>query len=223
MTAAPAPGVVGILLAAGRGVRFGGNKLLARLGAESRATRPGGDRSIAALAPGAQPDLDGECIGTAACRHLLAALPSVIAVVRPDDVALAAALGASGARIVRCASADDGMGSSLACGVTAASNASGWVIALADMPWIRPETIVRVAAAVAEGAPVAAPFHLGERGHPVGFGRICYAALATLAGDEGAKSIIAAHRDSLARIDVDDPGVLRDIDTPADMCSPGGR
>lgn len=216
MTAVAPPGVVGILLAAGRGVRFGGDKLLARLASQASG-RTVGDRAVPASSSGAQPDLDGECVGTAACRHLLAALPRVIAVVRPDDMALAAALGASGARIVRCANADDGMGASLACGVSFAPDAAGWIIALADMPWVLPETIARVAAAIAEGAPVAAPFHRGERGHPVGFGKACYSALAALGGDEGAKSIIAAHRDSLARIDVDDPGVLRDVDTPADL------
>jgi len=121
-----APGIVGILLAAGRGTRYGGDKLLARLG------------SAAGLA--------GECVGATACRHLLAALPRVIAVVRPDDAALAAALGAAGARIVRCADADDGMGASLACGVRATKDATGWVVALADMPWIEPSTIARVAA-----------------------------------------------------------------------------
>lgn len=197
MNAAAAPGTVGILLAAGRGTRFGGDKLLAQLGSNS--------------------GLAGECIGATACRHLLLALPRVIAVVRPDDAALAAALGAAGARIVRCVDADDGMGASLACGVRATRDAAGWVVALADMPWIEPSTIARVAAAVAEGAPVAAPFHRGARGHPVGFSSACYAALAALTGDEGAKSVVAAHRDSLARIDVDDAGTLRDIDTPADM------
>jgi len=197
MNAAAAPGTVGILLAAGRGTRFGGDKLLAQLGSNS--------------------GLAGECIGATACRHLLLALPRVIAVVRPDDAALAAALGAAGARIVRCVDADDGMGASLACGVRATRDAAGWVVALADMPWIEPSTIARVAAAVAEGAPVAAPFHRGARGHPVGFSSACYAALAALTGDEGAKSVVAAHSDSLARIDVDDAGTLRDIDTPADM------
>ncbi len=112
------------------------------------------------------------------------------------------------------------MGASLACGVSSTPDATGWIVALADMPWVLPETIARVAAAVTEGAPVAAPFHRGERGHPVGFGRVCHSALAALTGDEGAKSIVAAHRDSLARIDVDDPGILRDVDTPADLRLP---
>lgn len=189
MSASP---VVGILLAAGRGERFGGDKLLARLP-------------------------DGECVGAAAARHLLAALPHLVAVVRPDDAALAAALGAAGARIVRCANADDGMGASLACAVKARPDAQGWLVALADMPWIAPATIARVAAAVAGGAVVAAPFHRGERGHPVGFAAPCYADLAALAGDEGAKAIVAAHRDRIARVDVDDPGILRDIDTREDL------
>jgi molybdenum cofactor cytidylyltransferase len=197
MSAAEAPGIVGILLAAGRGTRFGGDKLLAQLASSS--------------------GLAGECVGATACRHLLAALPRVIAVVRPDDAELAAALGAAGARIVRCVDADDGMGASLACGVRATKDAGGWVVALADMPWIQPSTIARVAAAVADGAPVAAPFHRGARGHPVGFSPACYAALAALSGDEGARSVVTAHHDSLARVDVDDAGTLRDIDTPADM------
>lgn len=188
--------IVGILLAAGSGVRFGGAKLLARL---------------------PSPADGGESVGVTACRHLIAAIPGVVAVVRPDDAALAAALGAAGARIVRCDRAGEGMGASLACGVQATSEAAGWVVALADMPWIAPSTSARVAAAIAAGAHCAAPFHAGERGHPVGFGRACYAELAGLAGDSGAKSVIAAQRDALVRIDVDDPGILRDVDTAADL------
>jgi molybdenum cofactor cytidylyltransferase len=188
--------IVGILLAAGSGVRFGGPKLLARLPSRSDA---------------------GECVGVVACRHLIAAIPCVIAVVRPDDAALAAALGAAGAQIVRCENADEGMGTSLACGVQATAHAAGWVVALADMPWIAPSSSARVAAAIATGARLAAPFYGGERGHPVGFGRLCYEELAALAGDTGARALVAAHRDALVRIDIDDPGILRDVDTPADL------
>ena len=190
------PVVVGILLAGGSGVRFGGQKLLARLSAEGT---------------------KGECVGVLACRHLIAAIPEVVAVVRSEDAALAAALGAAGARIVRCENAGDGMGASLACGVKASAHAAGWVVALADMPWIAPETIARVAAAIKAGARVAAPFLRSERGHPVGFARSCYAELATLSGEAGAKAIVAAHRDSLVRIDVDDAGTMRDVDSPADL------
>ena len=85
------------------------------------------------------------------------------------------------------------------------------------MPWIRPETIARVAGAIGGGAVVAAPFFSGKRGHPVGFAASCFADLAALTGDEGAKAIVAAHRDRIARVDVDDPGILRDIDTREDL------
>jgi molybdenum cofactor cytidylyltransferase len=183
--------IVGILLAAGRGERFGGDKLLA-------------GRS-------------GESIGVVACRRLLLAVPSVIAIVRPNDDALATALEATGARVFHCANADDGMGASLACGVQATIGAKGWVVTLADMPWIEPGTIGRVAAAIAQGAPVAAPFYRGMRGHPVGFGSTCAAALIALTGDEGAKTVVAQHREAMVRIDVDDPGVVRDVNTRADL------
>lgn len=191
-------GIIGVLLAAGRGTRFGGAKLLARV---------------------AEGDLPGESIGVVALRHLRLAVPEVVAVVRSDDHALASALGANGARIVRCDNADDGMGVSLACAIGAAPQAQGWVVALADMPWIEPGTIVRVAEAIAGGAVIAAPFYRGERGHPVGFGPACHDSLVALTGDEGAKRVVAAHRDRIARIEVDDPGILRDIDTRADLTS----
>jgi len=205
LAGASASGIVGILLAAGRGERFGGDKLLAKVGAAANASRPG------------LTDLDGECIGVMACRNLLAVLPRVVAVVRPDDTSLAEALGAAGARIVRCANADSGMGASLACGVLATADAAGWVVALGDMPWIQSSTIARVAGAIANGALVAAPFHREQRGHPVGFGAGCRAALSALTGDDGAKSIVGQHRDSLARIDVDDAGALRAVDRPSDL------
>jgi len=64
---------------------------------------------------------------------------------------------------------------------------------------------------------VAAPFHQGLRGHPVGFGAACFAELSALSNDDGAKSVVAAHRDLLVRIDVDDAGTLRDVDRPDDL------
>jgi molybdenum cofactor cytidylyltransferase len=193
-------GIVGVLLAAGRGTRFGGDKLLARL---------------------ASGDVAAEPVGVVALRHLRLAVPDVIAVVRDDDRALAAELGANGARIVRCVNADEGMGASLACGVRATADAKGWLVALADMPWISAATIERVSAAVAAGAPVAAPFHRGKRGHPVGFSSACYAALAALTGDAGAKAVVGTHRDRIVRIDVDDAGILQDVDAPSDLSRQG--
>ena len=191
--------LIGILLAAGRGARFGGAKLLTPL-------------PVAAHGVGA-----GTAIGVASCLHMLSALQEVVAVVRPGDSILASQLRAAGAQVVECARADEGMGASLACGVAAAAAADGWIVALADMPWIAPASIAVVADALHSGADIAATSHIGVRAHPVGFARQHYAALAGLSGDEGAKSVLAAHRDRVQLIEVTDSGVLRDVDTPADI------
>ena len=195
--------IVGILLAAGRGARFGGAKLLAPL--------PAASHGVGVGAP----------VGAAAATHLVAALNDVVAVVRPGDPLLQRALEATGARVVACPRADEGMGASLACGIAAAADADGWVVALGDMPWIAPATISAVADALRDGAEIAAPAFRGERGHPVGFARPYGPLLAALEGDEGARAIVNARRFALRLVDVDDAGALRDVDHPADLA--GGR
>jgi molybdenum cofactor cytidylyltransferase len=191
--------IVGILLAAGRGARFGGGKLLAPIPAASHGVG------------------SGTPVGAAAAMHLMAALNDVVAVVRPGDAMLARVLADTGVRVVECARADEGMGASLARGVAAAADADGWVVALADMPWIAPGTVAAVADALRAGAEIAAPRWRGERGHPVGFARAYGPLLAALTGDEGARAIVAARQWALAPVDVDDPGAVRDVDRPADL------
>lgn len=188
--------IAGVLLAAGRAERFGGAKLRIAL-------RDGPDAGLA--------------IGVAACRHLAAAVDDLIAVVRVGDDALAAAFASERARIVVARRADEGMGVSLAEGVAAAPDASGYVVALADMPWIETSTISRVVQALAQGAAIVAPVYRGERGHPVGFASRYRAELLALRGDEGARAILAAHRSALTLIEVEDPGVVQDIDRPGDL------
>jgi molybdenum cofactor cytidylyltransferase len=194
--------IVGILLAGGVGARFGGAKLLAPL--------PVASHGAAAHTP----------IGAAACIHLMAALNDVVAVTRPRDPMLVAALRDTGARVVECAQAHEGMGASLACGAAATVDADGWIVALADMPWIAPATIIRVVEALANGAEIVAPSYRGERGHPVGFAKSYGPLLASLTGDEGARAVIAARQWVVQLVEVDDPGILRDIDTPGDLKVP---
>jgi molybdenum cofactor cytidylyltransferase len=109
------------------------------------------------------------------------------------------------------------MGCSLACAVNATADADGWVVALADMPWIAPATIAAVADALADGADLAATSFGGRRAHPVGFAKRHRPALSALTGDDGAKSVVAAHLSQLRLIEVDDDGVVRDVDTVADL------
>jgi len=188
--------VTGILLAAGRAERFGSAKLEVPL--------PDG------------PDA-GTALGVVACRRLASVLDEVIAVVRAGDDALRLGFEREGARVVVSPRADEGIGASLATGVAAAQASTGYIVALADMPWIEAATIERVAQAVRNGASIVAPVFRGMRGHPVGFSHAHRDALLGLTGDEGARSVIASHGHQLALLDVDDPGVLQDVDTPRDI------
>ncbi len=184
--------ITGILLAAGKSSRFGTHKLLHTLP-------------------------DGCPVGIVAARNLLAVLPDAIAVVRPDDQLLARQLAATGIRIVLNPHADSGMGSSLACGVNATPAAKGWIIALADMPFIQTASIQAVFTALDNGETMVRPSCQGKQGHPAGFGKIYRSQLSRLDGDRGAYRIIQKNRKRLHIVNVDDPGVLADIDSPPDL------
>ena len=105
----------------------------------------------------------------------------------------------------------------LAHAVAARRDADGWVIALADMPSIRPATISAVAEAVSKGAVLAAPVLNGKRGHPVGIAARFRDDLLSLTGDAGARDIVAAHKAELQLIASDDAGCLLHIDRPEDV------
>ena len=187
--------VLGILLAAGASTRFGSDKL--------QQTLP-----------------HGVSVAVQAARHLRAILPRVVAVVRPGENTAAGALRDEGCEIVVCARAVDGMGASLACAVRAAGAVDGYVIGLADMPFVRPSTIAAVRDALLAGAVLTAPYFRTHRGHPVGIASSFRSELEALTGDDGAKHLLAAHKDSLVKIPVGDPGVIRDIDKPEDLARP---
>jgi molybdenum cofactor cytidylyltransferase len=186
--------IAAILLAAGAGKRFGGDKLL-------------------------HPLEDGVAIAAHAARNLLAATPDVIAVVRWGDFPLYDMLEQEGCQVTMFQGAARGMGATLAHGVGQARAADGWVIALADMPRISPGSIRKVVAALEAGAVIAAPVYQGERGHPVGFSAPLRDELLALDGDEGARAVLDRHRDALQLIECDDRGVLYDIDRKADIAS----
>ena len=185
--------MVGLLLAAGAGARYGGDKLMARLP-------------------------DGRTLVEAAATAMSDALHRVVAIVRPGDPVLAGVLADAGCEIRVCPAAEEGMGASLACGAAHAADADGWVVGLADMPLIRRETIARVADLLTgEPRTIAAPVHEGRRGHPVGFGRAYGPDLRALSGDTGARSVIESHRARLRTFETDDAGVLADVDTESDL------
>jgi molybdenum cofactor cytidylyltransferase len=187
--------IVGLLLAAGSATRFGSDKLL-------------------------HPLQHGVPIAVQAARHLKKEVSVVVAALRPRSDDLAALLEAEGCEVVVCQNADEGMGASLACAVRAAGAADGYLVALADMPFVRPSSIAAVRDALASGARVAAPYFRTRRGHPVGISGAFFDKLTALGGDEGARQILAAHNAELVKVPVGDPGVLRDIDRPGDLAPP---
>lgn len=187
---------VGLLLAGGFSRRFGPyNKLTQRLP-------------------------DGEMIGIRAAKTLIGALPESIAVVREPELAFTENLVALGYRVVICEPAHERMADSLKLGIVSAQAAfphlSGLVIALADMPFIQGETIRQVAAGLAR-ADIVQPVMQGQSGHPVGFSSHLIPELMTIEGDQGAREVLRAHQAKILRLECQDPGILKDIDTPADL------
>jgi molybdenum cofactor cytidylyltransferase len=198
--------VSAVILAAGTASRFGSDKRLARL--------PCGRRVLEATV----------------ARYLGAQLDCVVVLDQCDEQ-LQPVLRDLGADVVTLEGARSGcfgagMGDSLAAGVTHAAVRGdvACLIALADMPWIRVETI-RLLVDALKGElvrgprrdAIIAPYCDGERGHPVGFGASHFAELGALRGDRGARSILQHHASRLVACPVTDAGVLRDIDTPSDL------
>ena len=184
--------ITGILLAAGASKRFGKNKLLHRVH-------------------------NNTPMVVLAARKLLRVVGRVTAVVRPGDEPLTNLLVDEGIRVISCDRADQGMGMSLYFAIGANAEFEGWVVALGDMPYVEPETIMLILNSLKRGAALSAPYHAGSRGHPVGFGKSLYNELVQLEGDIGARVLFERHKNQLETISVDDPGILRDIDTPADL------
>lgn len=114
-----------------------------------------------------------------------------------------------------------GMGDSIAAAVRATADAAGWLVLPADLPLVRPETLRRVAQALAAGAAAVQPQHQGQRGHPVAFAADARDALLALSGERGAAPVLQAlrARGEVRDLAVDDIGIVTDIDTLADLAA----
>lgn len=185
----------GILLAAGRGTRFDAS------GARDKLL---------------QPLAGGDIVAVTAARNLLSVLPDVLAVVRPGAEQLASQLRAAGCETFICPVADQGMAASLVHGLSGSMDAKGWLIALADMPYVQPMTIRSLVSAIDEGAQIAVPTYQGRRGNPVAFSRSRLQDLLALRGDQGARRLL--HLFPVKEIATNDPGICRDIDCVEDLC-----
>ena len=184
-----------IVLAAGTGSRFGapGHQHTQRLGSSSVL---GATLRHAIASHMAVVVVTTDALADTARRH-----------VASRDVVVLPAVGTPGPHPL-------GMGYSIAVGVAARPDATGWLVLPGDMPMVQSTTLLSVAAAL-EHHPVTYAQHRGRRGHPVAFGAELYSELVTLSGDEGARRLVARY--PAHGVEVDDPGVLIDVDTEADL------
>ncbi|MDJ0741607.1 MAG: nucleotidyltransferase family protein [Gammaproteobacteria bacterium] len=185
--------IVGLLLAAGAGTRFGADKRSQRLP-------------------------DGDTLLSHSARKLCAVVDDVVVVLRPGDDDLIASLDPLSVQCCVNPHADDGMGSSLARGVATRADADGWLVMPVDLPLLRTETMRQVSGALRAGCAVV-PVCDGRRGHPVALSARFGPELAALDGDRGARDVLRRHADAVTWLDVSDPGIYRDLDTAADQAA----
>jgi len=191
----PEAGVCAIVLAAGQGSRYraagGADKLLA-----------------ASLAAASSPP-----VLAATLANLRGVAERLLVVTRADNLPLRDWLSANAADCEVLALESRGLGHSLAQAVAQAPAGRGWLVALADMPYVQPRTPREIAAAIREDNLVV-PTYDGRPGHPRGIGSTHRDALLQLDGDRGAQVLFAAH--PVLELALNDPGVLQDIDHPDD-------
>jgi len=112
-----------------------------------------------------------------------------------------------------------GMGASLAFGVRKMQqqgSCDGCLVCLADMPFIKPSSYLQISEALRPGN-IVIPHYQGKPGNPAGFGKQFFTSLAALTGDQGGRRVVSENRQAVLKLAIDDPGLLNDIDTPADL------
>ena len=187
--------------------------------AAGRSTRMGRPKSLLTLPP------DGTTFVARLTRSLiLGGVADVLVVVRPDDLALAQEierLAASGCavRAVENADADRGQLSSVVVGLNAADRPGVHGIALTpvDAPLVRSDTVRSLLDVFASRhPPIVRATYRGRHGHPVIFSRAVFDSLRHADPAIGAKAVVRAHAQDTIDVDVDDPGVVLDVDSPED-------
>jgi len=187
---------LGILLAAGKSTRFGSNKLL-------------------------YPVIDNTPMILLCAEKLASVLPDSVAVISSELIGLTTQLEQLGLAVVINEQAELGMGSSISCAIRAGESLSqssgGWLIMLADMPYLHSQTIQQLVNQLEKGASIVAPAYNQKRGHPVGFSQTYKNELLALNKDKGAREILKKYHEALELVPVNDKGVLLDIDQLSDI------
>lgn len=186
---------IAIVTAAGSAARFGGRKLLADVGGE-----PLLDRTIRSLLEGGAAE--------------------IIVVVGTEDRALLErdvnALADARVRPVENTDPSRGMFSSIQAGLATASG-DALVVLPGDMPFVRPETVRAVIDAYRARPSIVSPRYRGKRGHPVVLPLALRDEIASTPATATLHDVIKRHAELRVDLDVDDPGILRDVDTAEDL------
>lgn len=187
----PPPKVAGVIPCAGASTRMG----------RSKALLDAGGRSFLAATIGAL--VAGGC-------------DPVVVVVGPGQIDEARRAKAAGAAVLENPDPGEGPITSLrlALAVLGAS-VEGVAFLPVDHPRVQPETVAALVDAFREGdAPLVLPTLRGDRGHPALFRRTLFAALMDPGLEGGARTVVHAHLEGATLVEVDDAGVVTDIDTP---------
>ena len=181
-----------VVLAAGHGRRF--------LGAGHKLAQPLGSSTVlgTTLANAIQTRLPVVVVTTAALAPLVA-----------DQVAHRDTVLISDAEPRR------GIGHSIAAGVAERASSPGWLILPGDMPLVRPATLLAVASRAGRSIRWPTPSTAAGVATRWASAAELYSDLVTLQGDEGARRLVARY--PAVAVEVDDPGVLVDVDTEADL------
>jgi molybdenum cofactor cytidylyltransferase len=189
--------VAAVVPAAGKGERFGGAKLLADVDGEALL-----GRSIRCLLDGGVEEV---VVVTAPGSRVETAGPKAIPV-----------LGDRRVRLVLNPDPDRGMFSSIQVGLGTV-DADTVLVLPADMPFVDSRTVAAVVKTAVVSGGVISPRYRGERGHPIAMpGSVCRAVAAAEVASN-LKQVLADLDPPRTAIDVDDPGVLRDVDVAGDL------
>jgi CTP:molybdopterin cytidylyltransferase MocA len=186
---------VAVVTAAGSAERFGGKKLLAPIDGE-----PLLDHTIRSLLEGGVTEVIVVVSGDA--RRELA-----------RDVG---AMNDARVRVLENADPTRGMFSSIQIGVASAVG-DALLVLPGDMPYVRAETVRALIAKYQERPSIISPRYKGKRGHPVVMPLALRDEIAETAPTANLHEVIKRHQDERVDLEVDDAGVNRDVDTPADL------
>jgi len=180
----------GLILAAGKGRRFGRAKQLADLNG-----RPLLEHSIRAMT--ASP------------------VGRVVVVLGAGAEDVIAQVDLHGAEPIVCERWEEGQSASLAFGLGELSDCDAVVVTLGDLPNLSTNAIRRVIAARGDGVEAVRATYAGEPGHPVLLERELFERLRDVSGDHGARNLLLSV--SPREVPCDDLGGGEDVDTPAQL------